>query len=85
MDYRDIIVRAVEVGFAGDVREHYGVPFKRPDFTGDDTLYDSGFFWENLDGDRFYFDTFAEAAMDFANEIDLREDEARFILMNTEN
>jgi hypothetical protein len=34
-----------------------------------------GFYWANLDGDRFYFDTWESAAEDFAAEIAVTDEE----------
>jgi hypothetical protein len=72
----DIFVAAIRKAFPKVICEHSGPPFKRPDFTGDDTLYDKGFYWENFDYDRFYFPTYDSAALDFATEIGMHENEA---------
>lgn len=49
--------------------EHSGPPFKRPAFTYDETLYSSGFYWENTDADRFYFSTYEAAAADICHDM----------------
>lgn len=76
------IVEAVRKAYPDYIREHSGPPYKRPEFTGDDTLYGKGFYWENFDYDRFYFDTYDAAALDFATETGLYEAEADEILNN---
>lgn len=55
-----------------------GTPYKRPAFTDDETIYRHGYYWENCDGDRFYFKTAAECADDVAPEIDLTDKERMF-------
>ncbi len=59
-------------------------PFVRPEWTNDRTVYTTGFYWENLDGDRFYFDTYEEAAEDLATDMAFYEDEARAVLESHE-
>ncbi len=49
-------------------------PFIRPEWTGDSTVYQAGWFWENLDGDRFYFPTREAAAEDAAPSLDYGDD-----------
>lgn len=74
--HRDLIAKAVRIAFPDSIKEHSGEPFKRPAWTEDGRSYTSGFYYENLDADRFYFDTFDEAAEDFAVEIGMDEAEA---------
>lgn len=38
------------------------------------------FYWTNIDGDWFSFDTFDEAAIDLAQDIGMDEDEARRVI-----
>ncbi len=44
-------------------------PFTRPEWTEDATVYSEGWFWQNLNGDRFVFPTFEEAAEDAATDL----------------
>ena len=54
------------------IKRHTGPPFVRPAFTNDPTRYESGFYWENIEQDRFYFETELEAREDFETECGLR-------------
>lgn len=59
-------------------------PFVRPAWTGDKTVYTTGWYWENCEGDRFYFDTFEAAAEDLATDMAFYEDEADSVLESNE-
>lgn len=74
------IPAAIKLEFPDLIQKHSGSGFIRPRFTGDATLYDYGYFWENLDGDRFYFETYEAAAHDVAQDMDFTEHEASEIL-----
>ncbi len=75
---------AVKIAYPGSVQKSDGAPFTRPKWTCDRIVYDEGYYWENLDGDRFYFDTFEEAAEDIAIDMGMKKDEALEILSAAE-
>lgn len=52
--------------FPGFIVKADGTPFRRPDWTGDRKVYSTGWYWRNLDGDRFYFETAEACAEDAA-------------------
>lgn len=76
------ITDAIRIAYPDSMRFHEPTdpPFKRPGWTGDPTEYTTGWYWTNVDDDRFYYDTYEEAAEDFAFEIDFDEEEAENVL-----
>lgn len=74
---------AMKIAYPGSILEG-SKPFVRPEWTNDLTVYTTGFYWENLDGDRFYFDTYEEAAEDLATDMGFYEDEAIAVLESHE-
>ena len=75
-----LIEQAVRIEYPLDIVKAAGTPFIRPANTGDSTVYTEGYYYENADGDRFYFDTYAEAAEDLAIEIGMTKEEAAEII-----
>jgi hypothetical protein len=74
------IARAIAIAYPDEIKKADGTPFVRPDWTGDDTIYSSGFYWSNADGDRFYSPTLTEAAEGLAEAIGMDENEAREVI-----
>jgi hypothetical protein len=62
------IMGKIEQDVRDAIIEADGTPFVRPAWTNDKTIYTTGFYWEGLDGDRYYFETREEAERDLASE-----------------
>ena len=71
---------AIGIAYPDSIVKADGTPFVRPAFTEDDTVFTTGFYWTNLDGDSFYFDSYAGAAADLAQDIGMDEAEAREVI-----
>jgi hypothetical protein len=74
------ISEAIAVAYPDVVHKCDGTPFIRPAWTGDTHEYVGGYYWENMVGDRFYFETFEAAAEDVARDMAFYETEADSIL-----
>lgn len=81
---RTLIGRAMSIAYPRAIQESDGTPFRRPAFTHDRKVYgklpSDRFFWQNEDGDRFYFSTYDEAAQDLAVDIGMDNEEAREVI-----
>lgn len=80
-----LFLKAINIVYPGAIMKGDGLPFKRPyehgEYAADET---TGFYYENIDGDRFYFETAEECAEDLATEIEMDEAEARVVVTKAE-
>lgn len=70
----DLLTR-LNVEFPGLIVKADGSPFTRPAWTGDTKVYSNGWYWQNADGDRFYFDTAEACAEDAAPSLGIPVDD----------
>ena len=76
-----VLEQAIDAAWPDSIRRGDGKPFVRPAVVGGGTITNTtGYYWENLDGDRFYFTDRTACAEDLAVDISLDETEAHEIL-----
>lgn len=80
-DAGKLFLAAIEIAYPGFIRRGDGKPFVRPHGAG---VYEAsettGWYYSNLDNDRFYFGSPEEAAEDCALEMDMDLAEAKTIV-----
>ena len=81
-----LIARAIARAYPGLIETADGTPYTRPSWTDDTTVYRDGFYWQNgmSPPDRFYFDSFDEAAEDVAMSLGFDDEEAERVLAMSE-